>query len=361
MEPPDTSDRSEGSAERSGPRFVRWTEPGAHAFTLVVPEGWRVEGGVIHLGAEMRPWYRVRSPGGGAELRVVDPRVPTSFVEPSWGMMPIPGAVIRPFTPPEVFADEYARGFARESGASRFEPLRVRPTQEIVAEETRPEKRQRIEWMLQQGASMAGVEFALPDQGRRGIVDVTCLRMPTVMGSTWTPFVTALLGPADAWPAVKESLVAIARTFAFTAGFEQMQAMQRQVSHQMAMDNIATGSAILRMQHQSGMEAIQAAAQRAQISADANASVAASQMAGWRAQQASSDEVHRRAVNGVREVVDVVDPTTGVVYTGAPAGFHSYWTDGVSHRVVASEGSENPDASRYARAVNLDDVPLKKR
>ncbi len=343
------------------PRFVRWAEPGEAAFTLTVPEGWVVDGGVIHAGSEMRPWFRLRSPGGGAEARSVDPRMPMSFVEPSWGMMPMPGVVIRPFVPPEVFADEYARGFARELGATRFEPLRVRPTAEIVAEETRPDKAQQLRWMLQQGAMYAGVEFAMPDLGRRGLVDVLCLRMPSPMFSTWTPFVTAFAGPAGDWDAVRETLRSIGQTFALSPSFLQRQAMARQASHQMAMENIATGNAILRMQHQSGMEAIQAAAQRAQISADANAAVAAGQMAGWRAQQASGDEMHRRAVNAVREVVDVVDPTTGVVYTGAPAGFRSYWTDGVNRRVVASEGSENPDPSRYARAVDLDDVPLNRR
>lgn len=62
----------------------------------------------------------------------------------------------------------------------------------------------------------------------------------------------------------------------------------------------------------------------------------------------------------MRETVDIYDPSSGQVYRGAPAGFTTWWTDGVD-RVVASEGHDNPDPSRLTRAENLDDLPVQGR
>jgi hypothetical protein len=67
------------------------------------------------------------------------------------------------------------------------------------------------------------------------------------------------------------------------------------------------------------------------------------------------DERQRRAVNAVREEVDLYDPATGQVYRGAPAGYATYWTDG-AERVVASAGHDNPDPTRFTQAEDLDEL-----
>jgi len=344
----------------SAPRFVRFVDPVEGSFSITHPEGWRASGGIVRDGSVPRPWYRVQSPGGGAELRGSDPRVP-SFVDPStsvMGMMgmPMPGVALRPYTPPGFFAAEYARHLARELGATGFQPTGHRDVETMLREDPRPESRPKVYAMLQQGAELAGVTFDLPDIDRRGLVDVLTLRMPGPMGLTWVPFVTVLVGPAREWEHVKATLLAICRSYATNPAWQQMQTQMQNAQHQMAMDSIETGNRILRMQAQSGMEAIAAHAQRANISAQASQEVGAMNTDAWRAQQASGDEMHRRAVNGVRETVDVYDPASGNVYRGAPAGFATWWTDGAD-RVVGSTGNDNPDATRFTQAVDLDDVP----
>lgn len=339
--------------------LTRFIEPSEGAFSLTVPAGWGVQAGVLRDGADARPWYRVRSPGGGAELRGSDPRVPLAFVDPSTAMMPVmpvPGLALRPYTPPRYFAEEYAQHLARESGAASFRLTGLRDVEALLRDDPRPATRPRVQMMVQMGAEFAGVEFALPDLGRRGFVDVLTLRVPSPIGLRWSPFVTALVGPAAEWEHARATLLAICQSYETRPAWQQMQSQASAMQHQMAMETIATGNRILGMQAQSGMEAIHAHTQRAQMAADASAAASDAQVAGWRAQQAADDERHRRAVNGVRETVDVYDAASGQVFRGAPAGFATWWTDGAD-RVVGSTGRENPDASRLHQAVDLDDVP----
>ena len=344
-------------ASSPAPRLVRFTEGSEGAFSLVLPDTWSAQGGVARGPADPRPWYRVVSPGGGAELRGSDPRVPPTFLDPGYGayMPPLPGMVLRPYTPPEGFADEYARNFARELGASSFVGTGVRDVETILRDDPRPATRPRVLTMLQQGAALGGVTFACPDRGLCGQVDVLTLRMPGPAGLGWAPFVTALIGPAAQWPHVKASLLQIAHTYTANPAWQQQVGAMQQAQHQATMDSIAAGTRVLQMQAQSGMEAIRAHAQRAQMSAMASAETDAMRADAWRAQQASDDERHRRAVNAVRETVDLYDPASGQVYRGAPAGYATFWTDGAD-RVVASEGHENPDPTRFTQAENLDEL-----
>lgn len=347
----------EHTSPPSGPRIVRYTEPTEAAFSLQLPEGWHVEGGVARGSSDPRPWYRVVSPGRGAELRGSDPRVPPSFLQPSFaamGMM-MPGVVLRPYVPPEVFAEEYARHFARECGAGAFRVTAMRDPETILADDPRPETRPRVQLMVQQGAVFAGVAFECPDRGLSGLVDVFTLRMESFMGLNWSPFITALIGPSAQWPAAKATLLRVAHSYKTNPEWQQRQSMMMQMQHQATMEMIHTGTQVMQMQHQSGMEAIRAHAQRAAISAQTSAEVSSMQSQSWRDQQASIDEMHRRSVNAVRETVDLYDPATGQVYKGAPAGYETWWTDGAD-RLVGSHGHDNPDPSRFTRAENLDDV-----
>lgn len=340
------------------PRLVRFVEPTEGSFSLLLPAGWRAQAGVTRApGAAPRPWYRVLSPGGGAELRSADPRIPPSFVDPRFhpmGMLPMLGGAPRPYLPPAHFAEEYARQFARERGASSFAVTAARDVAAIFRDDPRPEVQARARLLLQQGAELAGLAFACPDRGLSGLVDVFILRMMMPTGLAWMPFLTALAGPTDAWPHVKATLLQIARTREESAAWQQAQANLQQAQHQMAMDTIATGTRVMQVQAQSGMDAIAAHAHRAHLAAQASAEASAAQSQAWQAQQAAGDERQRRAVNAVRGTVDLHDPATGQVYRGAPAGYATYWTDG-AERVAASAGHDNPDPAHLTQAEDLDD------
>lgn len=338
------------------PRLVRFVEPTEGAYSLTLPEGWSAQGGVARGAADPRPWYRVVSPGGGAELRGSDPRVPPNFVAAPPGFMPMPGAVHRPYIPPEAFAEEYARHFARELGAMTFGVSSVRDVAALLADDPRPETPRKIQTLLANGAAIGGVVFDCPDRALRGLVDVVTLRMHGYAGPVWSPIVTALAAPVAQWPHAKATLVAIAQSYATNPAWQEMVSRGMQMQHQATMDSLDAGARILRMQAQSGMEAIQAHAQRARIAAQSAAEVDAMGQRGWSDRQASSDEAQRRVVNSIREEVDLYDPAAGEVLRGAPAGFATWWSDGAG-TVVASEGHDNPDPSRFTQAVNLDDIP----
>lgn len=338
--------------------WVRFTERTEGAFTLVLPADWSAQSGVVRGAMDPRPWYRVLSPGGTAEVRGSDPRVPKAFVASPYGfpMMPMPGIVPRPYVPPEVFAEEYARAFAHELGAQAFVRTGVRDVEAMLAGDARPTTRPRTQTLLAQGAAMAGVSFACPDRGISGIVDVCTLRVDSPMGLVWMPIVTALRGPTEAWPHAQVTLRGIAQSYETSPAWQQGVVTTQRQQHHDAMAAIETGNQILRMQAQSGMEAIHAHAQRAHMAAQTAAEVDALRDQGWRAQQAANDERQRRAVNAVREAVDLYDPSTGEVFRGAPAGYASWWTDGASV-VVGSHGDENPDAARLRPLEDLDHRP----
>lgn len=338
------------------PRPVRFVEPTEGAFSLVIPEGWRIDAGVVRGASDPRPWYRLRSPGGGAELRGSDPRVPTVFQAPGFdpmGMFPTPGVAVRPYAAAVAFAEEYARFFARELGASGFAVMARRDVEAVLRDDPRDDARTRTHQLLQMGAEIAGVEFECTDLALRGVVDVINLRFPLPFGMRWSPIVTALVGPTQAWPHVRATLQHVAASYRTDPAWQQRQSQWQQAQHQMAMDTIAAGSRVMAIQAQSGMDAIAAHAQRARIAAQTSEAVGAMQSASWREEQSSREEAQRRAVNAVRETVDLVDPATGAVYRGAPAGYASYWTDG-GDRVIASDGHENPDPARYSEAMDLD-------
>ena len=154
---------------------------------------------------------------------------------------------------------------------------------------------------------------------------------------------------------MKASLLQIAHTYTADPAWQQQVGAMQQAQHQAAVDSIAAGTRVLQMQAQSGMEAIRAHAQHAQMSAMASAESDAMRADGCREQQASDDERQRRAVNAVRETVDLYDPASRQVYRGAPAGYATLWTDGAD-RVVASEGHENPDPTRFTPRESLDEL-----
>lgn len=351
MEAHPTDDPFEGCA--------RFTEPAEGAFSLALPPGWRAQGGVARNGTDARPWYRVLSAGGGAELRASDPRVPT-FIALAWGAMPMPGMVPRPYLPARGFAEEYARHFARERGAAQLAVTAWRDLDAMLRDDPRPDTRAKSLQMLQMGSDFGGASFACADRGLTGVVDVVTFRFEGLGGLVWSPFVTAMIAPTDAWPEASQALRWIARSYAASVAWQQHQSALQRMGHEAAMETIRAGTEVLRMQAASGMEAIRAHADRARIGADASASVSDAQARGWASQQASIDEGHRRAVNAVRETVDVFDPATGTVFRGAPAGPSRWWTDGVD-RVVGTDGPENPDPSRLRAAADLDDVTRGRR
>jgi hypothetical protein len=74
------------------PRMVPWQEPHELAYTMQVPEGWRIAGGLTRLDAShARSGVEIASPDGQAVLRFGDPRLATCTV-PGQGMASMPSS-----------------------------------------------------------------------------------------------------------------------------------------------------------------------------------------------------------------------------------------------------------------------------
>ena len=330
---------------------MRFVEPTEGAYSLVVPDGWTVEGGVVREGANSRPWCRMRDLGNGLELRSGDPRLPLAFVE--GGAMAWMGPPVRRYESAEAFATGYAREMARECGATTFEVRGRRTIPAMLDDDPRPDSAFKLQALLQSGADIGGVDVAAPDADLVGLVDVVTLRMPSPFGLSWSPLVTALVAPRNRWPQARSALFQALHSVVGNPAWQQGQQLRMQQQHRTTMDGLQAGAEQMRRHHAGAMETIHQMGERARISADAYRTAADLQQQGWAQTQASLDDQHRRTVNGIREVVDLVDPSTGTVHRGAPAGFRTYWIDGSGH-VLGSHGFDNPDPSRFRPARDLD-------
>jgi len=65
------------------PQWTRFTDPNEHAFTLDVPAGWTIRGGLFRLGySDERPMIDVRSPDDQINIRLGDVSIPTYALPP---------------------------------------------------------------------------------------------------------------------------------------------------------------------------------------------------------------------------------------------------------------------------------------
>ncbi len=103
-------------------RYVRWSDPRENAFSLEVPAGWRVTGGLFRFASvDTRGAVEAASPDGQIRITLGDAELPT-FTEPNQtlamtgfteGRWYSPGYgvqfLVRRYTPGTAFATEYVR------------------------------------------------------------------------------------------------------------------------------------------------------------------------------------------------------------------------------------------------------------
>lgn len=109
--------RSRTSDPLAGLQFQRWTDPSENAYSVEVPAGWRVSGGIKRLGTTGRVSETVaQSPDGQMTVRSGDVSIPHQFVEPNQtlfnngqreGQWASGGFFILRFMPAVNFATDY--------------------------------------------------------------------------------------------------------------------------------------------------------------------------------------------------------------------------------------------------------------
>ncbi len=126
-------------------QWVTFTDPVEHAFTIEVPQGWRIAGGIRRYAASEAPaWVTAQSPDGSIELFLNDPSVgnftlPTAvFAEGAQ----VPGVHNRPWTVMRYRPGaEYAAKYGLQSLPAACQDVRqagmqARPNVEAVMRQT---------------------------------------------------------------------------------------------------------------------------------------------------------------------------------------------------------------------------------
>ncbi|HTS10522.1 MAG TPA: hypothetical protein VMH00_00255 [Candidatus Limnocylindrales bacterium] len=66
------------AARAQTPSYVSYTDPYEHAFTVEVPQGWTIKGGLFRIGySDVRPMVDIVSPDARTEIRLGDVAIPT--------------------------------------------------------------------------------------------------------------------------------------------------------------------------------------------------------------------------------------------------------------------------------------------
>jgi hypothetical protein len=127
-------------------RYTRFQDPREGAFSIDVPAGWRVEGGMVRKSSvDTRAYLRALSPDGTLLIGFGDPEI-GSFTEPTQilamsglreGMPYSPGygtvMMIRRFVPGSNFAQEYASRVARDMQCASLQFKSVKPLPQYSA------------------------------------------------------------------------------------------------------------------------------------------------------------------------------------------------------------------------------------
>jgi len=291
-------------------RYVRWSDPRENAFSLEVPEGWTVQGGLFRFASvDIRGAWEVVSPDGEIRISGGDPEVPyfteptpmlamTGFPEGSWYS---PGygvrLLVRRYLPGAVFVREYvqmrARRFCSEPviTANRDLPEAVAAINQVHAQfagtgvNTRLSAGEAAFSCRNRGRTLRGYYFA-------GTQYTQVVGMP---GGIWNAeYLAGFIAAEDKLELAREVFDRILRSIELNP---QWLAMQQNLT--------AATSRIVSRTH-------------AEISRIIDDSY-------WR-RQATMDEISRRRSNVILGLEDVIDPVTGRELK-LESGSNYYWID----------------------------------
>lgn len=326
------------SAERAGrskPRIAyrRWQDPAEQAFSLEVPAGWQVRGGLLRRAAvDVVKFVQVHSPDGQIYLFIGDPDIPvftlpnqisamSGFQEGSWYS---PGYGVRMmvmrFQPGVNFAAAYVQNtFGQRCGGFR-----------ISASRDRPDASQQINRILQQ-YSMPGFQQQLST----GEVRFTCT------GSTGRRAGYCFAG-TQVMAAYGSGIWTVEYLLGYVAPQRRVHEAETILAHMVA--SLSVNPAWVRMQQ--GITG-----NVSQIVSETGNYISNLISSSYAAQQASQEESARRFSNYIRGTEDVVDPSSGQAYK-VESGSNYYWID-AGGTIVGTDLSANPDATRFEQMIRL--------
>jgi hypothetical protein len=287
------------------PAYVRWTDPNERAFSVDVPRGWAVTGGVVRKSQiDVRPLVEARSPDGTISVRIGAPELP-SFVEYAFPMAGNPSIVVRPLPTARAFVGDYVRtAFAAVCPDLQVGTPVDRP--ELAAELNALYQRYEL-WMRIRAAD---TEFTCGPVGKR------------IEGYTYAGLeVTRTVGPAM-WKAAH----------VFTA----LAAQGRSASANSVLAHIVGSFGI---EPEWGRRNLDDVRRFSEITSKTNDAISNMIIKGHEARTAIMDDIDRRRSNAILEIEDVRDADGTLLRV--ESGPNHHWID-VTGNILGTDIDATP-------------------
>lgn len=265
-----------------------------NTFTIALPIGWQSRAWVEPTPLMKYPMAQATSPDGGTTLFCGDSGIPM-FVDPSTGIFPTPGTVLRPPTRALDFVTEWAQ--LRYSDRPGFRIVDSREDQQLG--QLAVQLAQRLgspgAWLF--GARLTA-EFTQDGRGVRAIF----LATTRGVGPSWLAQVQGVISVEDPEPFVPAVLQLMSTLQSTPAEGQRLQQerTRSEANHQATMAQIAQNTAMMTEGHRQRMGNIQAqgvAFQRQMQERQATFDVG---LQAWRQGQQAGDAAHAGYLGGLR-------------------------------------------------------------
>ncbi len=313
------------AAAAPGISFTRFQDPAEGAFTVDVPAGWGVRGGMVRKSAiDARGYLRMTSPDNRIVITIGDPEV-SGFVLPTppiggvgalrEGQMYPGGAhMVSRYLPGAVFARNYVNSIARLTAASNVQVREVRE---------RPDLGSRLSGIAQEQVTAGEASFSCVRNGQEAsgfVLAGTKLTTIADSGMWWVTTLVAWVAPAEQAGVVNAVLRRVMQTFQMnSAWYRQQQQTTAEVSRIVSQTNEEVSRIITD---------------------------------NYWSRQKSQDRTNQNYSDYIRGTVRLKDPESGEELEGT-AGKNYYWRVRNTNTIV---GSDTPNAPPNIDVTELEQV-----
>ncbi|MGZ4821492.1 MAG: hypothetical protein ACXVZM_07785 [Terriglobales bacterium] len=336
---------SAGGSGSGALSFVNWNDPREGAFSMAVPQGWRVIGGAYRLSAtDVRYAVTMGSPDGQVRATVGDSNIGL-FIPPSqmlamaglreggfYGLGDGTRVEIRRYIPGPQFVRLYAQSFiSRQCSGLQVQSNNARP--DLVATFVQSA---RNEGVSNPYITAGDVSFTCNLNGRQVQGKYVAATMPFVPNQTSMWVMYRLYGYLAAAGRERDGEQAMAQALRSMKFNPQWEAQQRGIANAaVQQDNIRS-------------QQIRSRAQQA--IAEDQRQTSQTIMKGWEQRQKVYDEISRRRENAILGTLDVIDPQTGTQYKVSNFGDYHYMSN---EGYIYSTNSPNSPGPNMREMITL--------
>lgn len=309
--------------------FNGWTEfrdPDQNSFTVEVPAGWKVSGGMVRpVAIDARPWVKATSPDGLITAFIGDGKIPPFTMPTStlatlgfWEGRNYNGSEIRRYIPAKRFAELYALKYMKPY----FKNIQV------VEQHDHPDVARDVNGTV--GATRseaASIKLTAMYGNLPAVAYYLAVTKATVMQGTgmwWVTKVAGSVGPADREAAVLGVIMHMLQTF--------------RINPEWGGQAVATAGQVSRNYRAAAQQKSAAIMNNYWSQQAANDRL---HQAYWD-RQASQDRAANNFSNAIRGVENVQDPNTGTKYQ-VEYGPRYHWIDNLGNYTNSEYSSPGPE------------------